>query len=54
MSVPGRIWRRARQSRTVLVSGGLLAGLVVVALLGPLLSPHNYLQTDFDSILRAP
>ncbi|MDH5323373.1 MAG: ABC transporter permease subunit [Gammaproteobacteria bacterium] len=32
----------------------MLTGLVVVALLGPVLSPHNYLQTDFDNILRAP
>ncbi len=54
MSAAGRFWRRARQSRTVFISGGLLAGLVVVAILGPILSPHSYLQTDFDNILRAP
>ena len=54
MSVLSRIWRRARQNRAVLVSGGLLAGIVVLALLGPLLSPHNYLQTNFDNILHAP
>jgi len=54
MRAPGRIWRRVRQNRSVLVSGGLLAGIVVIALLGPLLSPHNYLQTNFDNILQAP
>lgn len=32
----------------------MLLCLLVVAILGPLLSPHNYLHTDFDNILRAP
>jgi len=54
MSALGRIWRRARQNRTVLLSAGLLAGIVVIALLGPLLSPHNYLQTNFDGISQPP
>jgi len=54
MSAVVRLWRRARQSRTVLISGGLLACLVAVAILGPTLSPHNYLHTDFNNILRAP
>jgi oligopeptide transport system permease protein len=54
MSALSRIWRRARRNRTVLVSGGLLAGIVVVALLGPQLSPHDYLQTNFDNIMHSP
>jgi len=54
MSALGRAWRRARQNRVVVISGGLLAALVVVALVGPLLSPHSYLQTDFENILAAP
>ncbi|MGI9270242.1 MAG: ABC transporter permease [Woeseiaceae bacterium] len=54
MSGPGRIWRRALQNRTVMFSSGLLAGIVVIAILGPLISPHNYLQTDFDGILQSP
>ena len=54
MSAPGRAWRRARQNRVVVISGGLLAALVVVAIVGPLLSPHSYLQTDFENILGAP
>lgn len=41
-------------SRGVKVTGGLLAGIVVIALLGPLFSPHEYLQTDFDAILQKP
>jgi oligopeptide transport system permease protein len=54
MSALGRFWGRARQNRTVLLSGGLLLGLVVVAVLGPLLSPYNYLQTNFNNILSSP
>lgn len=54
MSAVSRFWRRARHSRSVLVSAGLLAALVAVAILGPAVSPHNYLQTDFENILRAP
>ena len=54
MNALGRFWSRARQSRAVLFCGGLLVGLVVVAMLGPFLSPHNYLQTDFNNILSAP
>jgi len=54
MSALGRVWRRARQNRVVVISGGLLAALVVVAVVGPLLSPHSYLQTDFENILGAP
>ena len=54
MSALARIWRRARQNRTVMVSGGFLLAVVAVALIGPLLSPHTYLQTDFDGILKSP
>lgn len=54
MSVLTRIWRRARKNRTVLLSGGLLVGVVIVAVLGPLISPHNYLDTNFDGILKSP
>ena len=37
-----------------MVSGGLLAGLVFIAIFGPLISPNDYLQTDFDSVLTPP
>jgi oligopeptide transport system permease protein len=46
--------RRARRNRAVLFSSGLLAGLVMLAIIGPMLSPYDYQQTDFDRILRAP
>lgn len=34
--------------------GGILLGVVLVALIGPLLSPHDYQQTDFNNILMSP
>jgi oligopeptide transport system permease protein len=41
-------------SRGIKVSGGILLGIIVVALVGPLLSPHDYDQTNFDALLRPP
>lgn len=41
-------------NKLVRTSGGLLAFIVLVALIGPLLSPHEYQQTNFDKILQAP
>ena len=54
MSVATRLWARLRSSRTVVVSGGILAAIVLIAIVGPLISPHDYLQTDFSKILSAP
>jgi oligopeptide transport system permease protein len=54
MSAIRRAWRRVRQNRVVAISGGTLIGLVVIAVIGPTVSPHNYLQTDFSNILHAP
>ena len=34
--------------------GGILAVVVVLAVLGPLLSPYDYPQTDFGHILLPP
>ena len=45
---------RMRRNRTIAVSGGLLAVIAVIAVVMPWLTPNSYLQTDFDSILRAP
>lgn len=54
MSTATRLWARLRSSRAVVVSGGVLAAIVLVAIVGPLISPHDYLQTDFNRILSAP
>ena len=48
------ILRRMRQSRAAVINSGILATIVVVAFIGPLLSPHDYLQTDFDNLLQRP
>ncbi|MGI9199712.1 MAG: ABC transporter permease [Woeseiaceae bacterium] len=41
-------------NKVVKVSGGLLVGLVLAAFIGPLVSPHEYQQTNFDNILQPP
>jgi len=41
-------------SKTVRVSAWLLGGIVLLAFVGPWLSPHDYLQTDFEQILQPP
>jgi oligopeptide transport system permease protein len=54
MTAETRLWVRSRSSRTAVVSGGVLAAVVLLAIVGPLISPHDYLQTDFGNILSAP
>jgi len=54
MSVVGRTWQRMRRNRVIVISGGILTGVVVAAVIGPMLSPHDYLQTDFGNILQSP
>jgi len=54
MSAETRLWARLRSSRTAVVSGGVLAVVVILAIVGPVISPHDYLQTDFGRILSAP
>ncbi len=41
-------------NRGMKVSGGILLGIIALALIGPLLSPHDYLQTNFDNLLQGP
>jgi len=48
------IWRRMRKSRASLLSGSILIGILVVAIVGPMISPHDYLQTNFDELLQRP
>ena len=35
-------------------SGGLLLFMLLLAIVGPWLSPHDYLATNFDALLRSP
>ena len=41
-------------TRGIRITSSILAAIVVMALLGPLLSPHEYAQTDFTKILQGP
>ena len=41
-------------SPSVKLTGGLLALFLVAALAGPVLSPHDYQQTNFDLLLQPP
>ena len=41
-------------NKTVRVCAGLLGAVVLLAFLGPWLSPHDYLQTNFEHILQPP
>ena len=50
----GRITTEMRRSRAVMVSGGILLAILVIAVIGPLISPHSYLTTDFDGRLVGP
>lgn len=36
------------------ISGGILLFVLVLAIIGPWLSPHDYLSTNFDDMLRSP
>ncbi len=54
MSAVGRTWRRVRQNRVIVISGGLLTAVVFIAVIGPMVSPNDYLQTDFGNILQSP
>jgi len=46
--------RRMSKSRSLMFSAGILVSIVIVAIVGPMLSPHDYQQTDFDNLLHAP
>jgi len=48
------IRRQMRASRTVTACVFLLVVIAIVALVGPLLIPHNYVDTDFDSRFIEP
>ena len=54
MSALSRTVARMRTSRTVMVSGGILGMIALIAIVGPWLSPHSYMTTDFDNLLHSP
>jgi oligopeptide transport system permease protein len=54
MTAVGRTWRRIGRNRTIVTVAAVLAGIVIVSIVGPWLSPHDYQRTDFDQLLQAP
>jgi oligopeptide transport system permease protein len=54
VSKVSNILAHIRSSGTVRVSGGILAGIALVAIIGPWISPNEYLAADFNNILRSP
>lgn len=54
MSILSRTIAHMRTSRTVMISGGILGVIALIAIVGPWISPHSYLDTDFDRLLQAP
>ena len=41
-------------SRAIKISGGILLAIIAIAIAGPIISPHDYLQTNFDGLLQRP
>lgn len=54
MSESALIGSRLRTNKTVIVSGGILLIVAIIAIVAPWLSPNSYLQTDFGHILQSP
>jgi len=50
----GQLGRQLAQSRVVLVAGGILLLLALLAIIGPMLSTHSYLDSNLDVRLVAP
>ena len=50
----GGAWRRLRANRRVLAAMGVLAGIMLVALIGPLLSPYAVDSLDWQHLAIAP
>ncbi len=49
-----RVTTEMGHSRAIMISGGILVAIAVLAIIGPFISPHSYLTTDFDGRLVEP
>ena len=47
-------WEKIRGNRALVVSAVILIVTAAAAMIGPLISPHDYLSTNFEEMLRAP
>ncbi len=46
--------KEVRRSRSVRISGGILLAVAAAAIIGPFISPHSYLTTDFNGTFIEP
>jgi len=49
-----RLSTEMRRSRSIRLSGGILVAIAIIAIIGPFISPHSYLTTDFDGTFVRP
>ena len=49
-----RVATQMRRSRSIMISGGILLAIAIVAIIGPFISPHSYMATDFDGRFIGP
>ena len=54
MSGALHLGKRLRRSKAVMALAGVLAVVVVAAIVGPWFSPHDYQQTNFDRMFVGP
>lgn len=54
LSKPVSIWRRFRKNRVALFGGMIVVSVFAVALLAPVLSPHDPNQIEIEKILQPP
>jgi oligopeptide transport system permease protein len=54
VNIVTQTWSAIRSSRTIVICGGTLLAVAVIAIVSPWLSPHDYLGTDFDNQLQPP
>ncbi len=47
-------WAKVRGNRTLVGSAGILIVTAMLAIIGPLISPYDYLSTNLEQVLRAP
>ncbi len=47
-------WEKIRGNRALVVSAVILIVTAAAAMIGPLISPHDYMSTNFEELLRAP
>jgi glutathione transport system permease protein len=53
-SPAGEFWRRLRRRHTALVAAGIIAFVVMAAVLAPYIAPYDPAVADYDAMLQGP